>query len=378
MASDAVDTIVLNARRVARAISTPHPHLPHADDRSEASILRQVTPADGQWREIARGVSGSTLAHAPEWYTVIRRAYGHDPLYYAAEDETGGRGMLPAFVVRRPMFGTVVTSMPFLDSGGPCASSTVLAGRLIECLISHAGRLGARAVEVRSTGRLPIAVDPAMHKVTLVLDLDRDPDRLWRHLDRDVRSKVRRAERRGLSIEFGGAENLIDFYDVLARRMRDLGSPVHDIAFLRAAAEEFGDRARIVLVRLGPATVGGLMALAFKDTLVVPWVSCLKEYFRLYPNMLLYWETIRFACAEGFRRFDFGRSTVQSGTYHFKRQWGAREEPLFWYTIPVRGRGRACPAVPASVTEAVTKAWQRLPLRISRGLGPHIRKYLTQ
>jgi serine/alanine adding enzyme len=334
-----------------------------------------VTAAVAECREIANEVGGSTLAHAPEWYAVIRRAYGHDPLYYTAEDETGGRGMLPAFVVRRPMFGTVVTSMPFLDGGGPCASSPVLAGRLIECLISQAARLGARAVEVRCTGRLPIAVDPAMHKVTLGLDLDRDPDRLWCRLDRDVRNKVRRAERWGLSIESGGAENLTDFYDVLANRMRDLGSPVHDIAFLRAAAEEFGDRARIVLVRLGRTTVGGLMALACKDTLVVPWSACLKEYFRLRPNMLLYWETIRFACAEGFGRFDFGRSTVQSGTYHFKRQWGAREEPLLWYTIPIGTR--ASPAVPGAA-QTLTKVWQRLPLALTRRLGPPIRKYLTQ
>jgi serine/alanine adding enzyme len=200
---------------------------------------------------------------------------------------------------------------------------------------------------------------------------------LWRRLDSDVRNKVRRAGRCGLSVDFGGVENLIEFYDVLVARMHDLGSPVHAIAFLRAAVEEFGDRARIVLVRRGRMAIGGLVALAFKDALVVPWAACLKEYFPLRPNMLLYWETIRFACVQGFRQFDFGRSTLQSGTYYFKRQWGAHDSPLFWYTIPVRGRaGR--PLIASGVADTLPKLWQRLPIPLTRRLGPPIRKYLTQ
>jgi len=334
-------------------------------------------PGDSQWQAIAREATDSTLAHAPEWYTVIRRAYGHDPMYYVAEDERGGRAMLPAFVVRRPLFGTIVTSMPFLDGGGPCTSSGVLAGRLLERLIAHADVLGARAVEVRCTARLPVGVQPAQHKVNLTLDLCPEPDRIWRQLDKAVRNQVRRAERSGLAIEIGRAENLCEFYEVYSARMRDLGSPVHGIGFLRSTVEEFSERARIVLVRQGRKTVGGLVALAFKDTLVVPWSACLKEYFPLRPNMLLYWETIRFACTQGFRRFDFGRSTVRSGTYYFKRQWGAQEEPLFWYTIPVRARSGAHRAA-AGAPATLAKVWQRLPATITRRLGPPIRKYLTQ
>jgi len=309
---------------------------------------------------------------------VIRRAYGHDPLYYAAEDDTGQRGMLPAFVVRRALFGTVVTSMPFLDGGGPCTASPLLAGRLIEHLVLQAERAGAQAVELRSACRLPISVQPAQHKVVLSLNLPSDADRLWRQLDKDVRNQVRRAERCGLSIDAGGTANLADFYAVLASRMRDLGSPVHAVGFLRAVADEFGDRARIILVRKGQTTVGGLMALAFKDALVVPWSACLKEYFSLRPNMLLYWEAIRFACQQGFRRFDFGRSTTGSGTYHFKRQWGAVEEPLFWYTILIRGRRSRSPERASAAAAAMSNLWRRLPIAVTRGLGPPIRKYFTE
>ena len=347
-------------------------------DRPDVRVSRSAPDAAGRWRRVVDELGQSTLAHSPEWFTVIRNAYGHDPLYLTAEDGEGRLGLLPAFVVRRPFFGTVVTSMPFLDAGGPCAPSVALAQVLVEHLIGEARHVGAQAVELRCPERLALASQPLEHKVNLTLDLPADSDRLWRRLDASVRNQIRKAERSGLSVECGRGEKLTAFYDVFAARMRDLGSPVHAPEFLRAVVDAFGDRARIVLVRKDSTPVGGLVALAFKDRLAVPWASCLKDYLSLCPNMLQYWETLRMACLEGFRRFDFGRSSRNSGTYRFKRQWGAREEPLFWYTIPIARR--RSPTISSAPKGAVLLAnvWQRLPLAVTRRLGPHIRKYLVQ
>jgi FemAB-related protein (PEP-CTERM system-associated) len=318
------------------------------------------------------------LAHDPEWFTVIRHAYGHEPLYLAGEDESGRPGVLPAFVVRRPFAGTVVTSMPFLDSGGPCAWSPALATVLVERLLGEARRVGARAVELRCAERLPVAQEPADHKVNLTLPLSSDPDQLWQRLDTAVRTKVRKVSRAGLEVEFGGPEKLPAFYGAFAARMRDLGSPVHAYGFFHAVLASFGPRARIALVRKGDTPVGGLLALAFRDRLVVPWSACLKEHFASRPNMLLYWETLRTACTEGFRYFDFGRSTRGSGTYHFKLQWGAQEEPLFWYRIPLAALRGASAAGAGRGADLAVRAWQHLPLAVTTSLGPRIRRYLIQ
>jgi hypothetical protein len=95
--------------------------------------------------------------------------------------------------------------------------------------------------------------------------------------------------------------------------------------------------------------------------------------------MLLYWETLRAACAEGFRCFDFGRSTRDSGTYRFKLQWGAQEEPLFWYRLSLKPARTPFPvAAHGSRAVLLSKAWQRLPLFLTRSVGPQIRRYLTQ
>jgi CelD/BcsL family acetyltransferase involved in cellulose biosynthesis len=95
--------------------------------------------------------------------------------------------------------------------------------------------------------------------------------------------------------------------------------------------------------------------------------------------MLLYWDTIRAAAADGFGHFDFGRSTRDSGTYRFKRQWGAEERPLFWYRVST-GAGADTGAADAGSSAAApfTAVWRHLPLSVTEHVGPYLRKYLVQ
>jgi FemAB-related protein (PEP-CTERM system-associated) len=339
--------------------------------------IRRHVRVDAGWREAVESSCDASLAHAPEWFSVIPKAYGHDPLYLSGEDEAGRRAFLPAFIVRRPFAGGIVTSMPFLDSGGPCGDGRI-GNALVDHLIAEAGRLRADAVDIRCVQRLAIDVEPLEHKVNMVLPLADGPDELWSTLPSTVRNQIRKAERSGLTVTCAGRTDLPAFYSIFATRMRELGSPVHSLKLFEAMLDAFGSRGQLMLVRKGDAAVGGLIALSFKDTVFVPWASCLKEYFPLCPNMLLYWETIRSACAAGYRRFDFGRSTRDGGTYKFKRQWGAKEQPLFWYTVG--SQQRRVRTSPASRNSAglLGEMWQRLPLALTRQVGPHLRKYLIQ
>jgi FemAB-related protein (PEP-CTERM system-associated) len=334
------------------------------------------TRPGGVWARTVEALGSAHLAHAPEWFEVIRQAYGHDPLYLAASDD-GGRAVLPAFVVRRPLLGPVVSSMPFLDGGGPASASASLGDALVARLVEEARVLGARAVELRTAARLGLPWTPLEHKVNLTRVLPADPDLLWRQLDGRVRNQVRKAERSGFATRLGGEELLDAFYGVFAARMHELGSPVHGRAFFAAVLQAFAGRARVAVVLRGDRPAGGLIALSFKDTLTVPWAACRREHAPECPNMQLYWEAIRTACREGFRRFDFGRSTRGSGTYRFKRQWGAEEQPLLWYTIPTAPR-HSSPSTAPRHPALLAGSWRRLPLALTRRLGPRVRRYLTQ
>jgi FemAB-related protein (PEP-CTERM system-associated) len=363
----------MRANQRAVAVEEPDPAVA-VSAASDVRVFRVVPGQAREWQCLVRKLGGHA-AHALEWGTAIRDTYGHEPLYMMAEGSDGLPGLLPAFIVRRPLVGTAVTSMPFLDGGGPLAASRAVSRGLVNALLAHACRIGANFVELRSTTRLPIALQPREHKVNLVLSLPSDPEALWRQLDGAVRSQVRKARRAGLVVEFGGLEQLEAFYAVHSIRMRELGSPVHHREFFRSVLTSFGSRARIAIVRYDAAPIGGMLMLSCNNGLTVPWASCLSQFFSLCTNMLLYWEAIRAGCLDGHDRFDFGRSTRGSGTYHFKRQWGALEMPLYWYTIPIRP---GLSLDDSTASSRLVDFWKHLPLSVTRQLGPRVRKYLIQ
>jgi len=90
--------------------------------------------------------------------------------------------------------------------------------------------------------------------------------------------------------------------------------------------------------------------------------------------MLLYWSFLEYAADNGYKRFDFGRSSPDSGTFRFKKQWGAKPYPVFWYKdsdskgeIPAGGKMR----------QRAENFWMKLPVSLATFLGPKIRKYIS-
>ena len=207
----------------------------------------------------------------------------------------------------------------------------------------------------------------------MILDLTNNPDELWKRFDAKLRNQVRKALKSGLTASWSGKEGLSDFYEVFAANMRDLGSPVHSRKFFAAIMEEFADSAKFMLVRKGDQVIGGAACFFFKGNLIVPWASSLREYFSLCPNNLLYWEMIRWGCENGYRRFDFGRSSPGSGTYYFKKQWGAIEEPLHWQCVSRKKGQAAMPHADDSKYQWIIRTWSRLPLSFTKVVGPLVR-----
>ena len=88
--------------------------------------------------------------------------------------------------------------------------------------------------------------------------------------------------------------------------------------------------------------------------------------------MLLYWSCLKFACEQGYRVFDFGRSTVGESTYRFKEQWGAVHHPMFWhYWMEKEGE---LPEINPSNPKYkfAIDVWKRLPVALTNLLGPRL------
>ena len=108
----------------------------------------------------------------------------------------------------------------------------------------------------------------------------------------------------------------------------------------------------------------------------IPWASTVRDFNKISINMLLYWEVLKFAIESGRKVFDFGRSTVDSGTYRFKKQWGAEPVQLNWhYWLADGGELPQLNPDNAKFRMAIN-AWKKLPLPLANLLGPHIVRHL--
>jgi serine/alanine adding enzyme len=279
--------------------------------------------------------------------------------------------VLPLVTFRSPLFGRFGVSLPFLNGGGIVARDRDATLALRDRAARLQAEQGLRHVELRHEVRRFPDLPVRQHKVSMRLALPGDAEELWRGFDRKVRNQVRKAEKSGLVAAAGGVELLSDFYGVFARNMRDLGTPVYDRRFFDAVLRRFPDRARLHVVRLEHDTIAAAVTFRWRETVEVPWASSLREHRDKSPNNLLYWDVLRNAVADGCSTFDFGRSTPDEGTYHFKRQWGAEPGPMHWeYLLSGGALPDQSPSNPKFRLAVAT--WQRLPLWLTNYLGPMI------
>lgn len=327
------------------------------------------------WDNFLDALPNATPYHRSEFRDLIQKVFGHPTYYLSALDAEGTVcGVLPLVRLRSRLFGDFMVSMPYFNYGGALATEPAVAEALMERAATLGDELGVSHVEFRDVvsrgDRWPVRTD----KVVMELALPVDEEALWKQVGPKIRAQVRRPHKDGreISVERGGLELLPDFYRVFSINMRDLGTPVYGQGFFREILQRLDARARIILVKVSgqPAAAGFL--LQGNERMEIPWASSLREFNGIGVNMLMYWEALRLSIERGCRVFDFGRSSVDSGTYRFKRQWGAEPRQLYWHYW--LADGGELPALNPNNPKfrLAIRVWQKLPVAVANLLGPPI------
>ena len=336
------------------------------------STLRITVEAEAgqEWDDFVRRQPGWTHFHLSAWQQVIRRVWRHDTIYLAARHPDGSvSAILPLVRIRSPLFGHFLCSLPFVNYGGPLGDE---AG--VRALAAHATALAASTgvdlTEFRSYQPLPLELPVSHRKVTGVLDLPAQaPASLLTRLDAKVRNQVRRPAKEGVRFEFGRAQ-VAPFFAVFSEHMRDLGTPTQPLQLFETLADTFPDDCWFGCAWLGDVPIAGGCGFRWGTEFEMTWASALRAHAKLSPNMGLYWAFMERAIADGLTLFNFGRCSVDSGTHRFKRQWGSRDVPLWWYQA---ARGLAKTPSPDDSRFALgPKIWRHLPVAVANRLGPPI------
>jgi len=284
-------------------------------------------------------------------------------------------GVLPLVRLKSLLFGDFLISVPFFNYGGSIADSPEIRRELFEKAAELGSALGVDHIETRELTPFP-DWPGRTDKVAMILELPDTEDELAKSLGSKRRSQIRRPQRENPSTRKGGAELLDDFYTVFSRNMRDLGTPVYSEKMFRDLVDRFAENCEIIVIDIGGVPAAAAFLIHADGTTEIPWASTVREFNPVSINMLLYWEALCSAIAAGSRRFDFGRSTVDTGTYRFKKQWGAKPIQFHWHYW--LGSSDELPGLnpQSGKYDIAINAWRRLPLWVTRLIGPSIVKNL--
>ncbi len=339
---------------------------------------RVLTWTDGpSWDRFVAADPDSTVAQRWAWTEVVTGSYGHRVLPLAAVRAGELVGVLPLALIRSVLSGTVLVSMPYLDTGGVCTQDSWAERALVRHALGLAEEHGAR-LELRNLHERELGLAASLGKVTMTVPLDGCEDTVWARVKPNRRSQVRKAVRNGLAGEIVRTDGLDAFFHVMSVNMRDLGSPMHRRTFFDSVLRQFGDDAAVLLVRSGREVLAAGLMLFHGGRAVLPWSSCLRSARSTGANQLLYWEVVRAALDRGCDTLDLGRSSPGSGTFEAKREWGAGTVQLYWYrNRPVEALTPDRPLESRRARAAVA-AWKRLPVPAATRLGGLIRGSLPQ
>lgn len=328
--------------------------------------------------------AGACGEHDPGWMTVLREAFGHRTMAITARADTTSQragklvGYLPLALVSSHLFGRYLVSLPYLNRAGVVAADAGVRDTLIDAASELADQLRVQYLELRHQGDGIEHVSITKNrtdKVHMSMPLPGEVDSLWAGYNAKVRNQVRKGEKAGLEIEFGGAALLDGFYDVFSINMRDLGTPVYPRRLFETVLDTFGGSAELAVVRHEGKAVAGALLLHTRVgehlTSSVPSASSLRVAKQTNANMWMYHELLKRAVSRGAGAFDFGRSTPDSGTYRFKKQWGAAASPATWqYYLRAGDVSAVRPDNPKYKRRIAT--WQKLPVWVTRLVGPAI------
>lgn len=328
---------------------------------------------ESRWDQFVKENDASTFFHQIGWKNVVEKTYGHKPFYLFAEENGKVTGILPLFLVDSLIFGKRLISVPYSPYGGCCAESQNVTDAILDKAIELSKELNAKYLELRNMKNISGMPTNDKH-ITMLLYLDQGEKTIWSNISKNMKTCIKKANEEDLNFTFD-SKNIQGFYTVHCKRMHELGTPVYPISFFRNIMENFTDMAVATIDHRGEILAGQVL-LFFKNIVIYSWGAFLKRFSEAYPSHLLMWKVIQKNIINGYQIFDLGRSAQDSGTYEFKRRFGATPQPLY-YQYYLNREGRIPYMHPSNPKyNAAVKTWRTLPLPIANWLGPFVSKEL--
>ena len=269
--------------------------------------------------------------------------------------EKGGRIEAGAQLLIKPMvYG--LSGMAYIPRG-PLVDwqDREITSTLLEALHSEARKNKAICLRIEPplvqnsenhTFLMATGLRPVKHtnqpRCSMIVHLPADMEELLKGLPASTRYNIRISQRKGVSIESGGADDLESFYRLMEKTGDRSRFPIRSSDYYEEEWQTFNksSQVQLFLSRYKGVTIGVQMPFHFAEHAATFHAAHLKEYRNLKAGYLMMWTAMCWARSRGCRTFDLwgipeevgeltargepipeGRSGGLWGVYYFKRSF---------------------------------------------------------
>lgn len=332
---------------------------------------------DPAWADFVSASEDATAFHHPAWAALLADCYRYSAFALVHHDDAGRIvAGVPVMDVSNRLTGRRWVSLPYTDSCAPLVLPSSSAEELAAGLEDERSRRAIPEFECRAALPGPEARRRS-EAVFHLLPLLADHEQMERRLKPAVRRNIAKGNREGVTVQWAAAaEDVTDtFYSLHVRTRQRQGVPVQPRRYFVRLWHRILEAGLgfCLLAHCDRRPIAGAVFLAWKRTVLYKYGASDERYLSLRPNHVLFWEAIRWSCANGYSAFDFGRTDLaHEGLRRFKGSWGAHEEPLVYSTLGEAGGGPARSSRGAALLGPVIR---HSPPVVGRAIGELLYRY---
>ncbi|OBP14606.1 peptidoglycan bridge formation protein FemAB [Rheinheimera sp. SA_1] len=340
----------------------------------QIATLALDDPQQQAWDQFVRAQADGSFFHLAGWQRVLNKALNHPTYYLYATENQQIVGVLPLAWVNSRLFGNALVSTPFCVYGGALGEPAVRRA-LEQKAIEIGTELGVDHVELRYKDAQDNDWITRSQHATFGCELAADDAAILAAIKKNQRALIRRAQQSDLTthIETDNA----DFYQIYSESLRNLGTPVFSKKLIDALQQAFPADTEILTIRQQGTAVSSVFNFYYQGQ-VLPYYGGGKPIAReLKSNDFMYYQLMCHAKAnKECHFFDFGRSKLDSGAYSYKKHWGMQNQLLHYQFKLIKAEQLSNLSPNNPKYQLFIKMWQKLPLAISRWLGPKLAHFL--
>lgn len=334
------------------------------------------------WDEYVLRHPKGTPFHLSSWLHTIYQAYKFKPMLFIKKDQKDDiASLFPAFFINSYFNRKRIVSVPFSDYGGPLCSNEKKEKEFITQIIDLYGKK-AKYIEIRcelNSGSCTICHD---YYKRHVLELALDPDEIKKKINKKtIMYSIRKAKKNGVEIKEDNTINGVkEFYKLNEKTRTKHGVPSQPFNYFIKLYHNMiqNELAYVLLAYDNKKVIAASIFFKFKKTIHYKYNASDPKYIReKNPNHLLTWIAIKNACLDGYRYFDFGRTSPDnSGLMRYKEMWGAKTICCDYNYYP-EIMGITAIKEQQIIYKMLTETWKRLPAFLARGISSRLYRHMA-